>query len=107
MSNSMIQAFVGVAMIGVAMLLVVAIRAYMAAASERRMTSMLERLGIDPVIAATADNAQIVKEIRQRCHTCATEDVCERWLSGEVKGDNNFCPNANVFATLRETAARQ
>jgi hypothetical protein len=94
-------------MIGVAMLLVVAIRAYMAAASERRMTSMLERLGIDPVIAATADNTQIVKEIRQRCHTCATEDVCERWLSGEVKGANDFCPNVNVFATLRKTAARQ
>jgi hypothetical protein len=49
---------------------------------------------------------QIIKEIRRRCHACATEDVCERWLSGEQKGDNDFCPNANVFTTLRETAAR-
>jgi hypothetical protein len=94
-------------MFGVALVLVFAIRAYMAAASERRLTSMLERVGIDPVIAATGDNAQIVREIRQRCHTCATEDVCERWLNGEVQGANDFCPNANVFATLRETAARQ
>jgi hypothetical protein len=98
---------VGVSMIGVALILVFAIRAYMAATSERRLISMLERVGIDPALAATGDNAQIIRGIRQRCHTCATEDVCERWLSGEVKGDNNFCPNANVFATLRETAARQ
>ena len=106
MSNSMFQAFVGVSMIIVALILVYAIRSYMASTSERRMTSMLERVGIDPAIAATGDSAQIVKEIRRRCHTCATEDVCERWLSGEEKGSNDFCPNASVFATLRETAAR-
>ena len=75
MSNSMTLALVGVSMIGVALILVIAIRAYMAAASKRRMTSMLERVGIDPVLAATGDNAQIVREIRQRCHTCATEAV--------------------------------
>jgi len=102
----MFQAFVGVSMIIVALSLVYAIRSYMASTSERRMTSMLERVGIDPAIAATGDSVQIVKEIRRRCHTCATEDVCERWLSGEEKGSNDFCPNASVFATLRETAAR-
>jgi len=104
--NSMIQAFVAVAMIGVALILVFAIRFNMASSSERRMTSMLERVGIDPALAATGDSAHIIKEIRRRCHACATEAVCERWLSGEQKGDNDFCPNANVFATLRETAAR-
>ncbi len=107
MSNSMTLTLVGISMIGVALILVFAIRAYMAATSERRLISMLERVGIDPVLAATGDNAQIIREIRQRCHTCATEDVCERWLSGEVKGANDFCPNVSVFATLRETAARQ
>ncbi len=106
MGNSVIQAFVGISMIGVALILVFAIRSYMASSSERRMTSMLERVGIDLAIAATGDSAKIVKEIRRRCHTCATEDVCERWLSGEEKGGNDFCPNASVFATLRETAAR-
>ena len=107
MSNSMTLTLVGISMIGVALILVFAIRAYMAATSERRLISMLERVGIDPALAATGDNAQIIREIRQRCHTCATEDVCERWLSGEVKGANDFCPNVSVFATLRETAARQ
>ena len=106
MGNSVIQVLLGVSMIGVALILVFAIRFYMTSSSERRMTSMLERVGIDPALAATGDSAHIIKEIRRRCHTCATEDVCERWLSGEQKGDNDFCPNANVFATLRETAAR-
>jgi hypothetical protein len=105
-SNSIIQGFAAVAMIGMAVLLVVAVRAYMAAASERRMTSMLECVGIDPVIAKSGDNAQIISEIRRRCHTCATEDVCERWLAGGEHGSNDFCPNANVFTTLREQAAR-
>jgi len=42
-----------------------------------------------------------------RIRAAHDEHAGTRWLSGEVKGDNNFCPNANVFATLRETAARQ
>jgi hypothetical protein len=35
-----------------------------------------------------------MKEVRQRCRTCSTEDVCERWLAGEEAGENIFCPNA-------------
>jgi len=105
-SNSLFQVFAAIMMVGVAVILFLAVRSYMAANTERRMTSMLERVGIDPVIASTGDNAQIISEIRKRCQTCSTEDVCERWLAGEDKGDNDFCPNATVFATLRETAAR-
>jgi hypothetical protein len=94
-------------MIGVAAILFVAIRSYMRANSERRMTSMLERVGVDPSIATSGDTTQIIKDIRKRCRSCNTEDVCERWLSGEVQGDNEFCPNASVFATLRQTPAPQ
>lgn len=102
MSNSFIQSFAAITMVGVAFLLFLAIRAYMAAASERRMRRMLERVGIDPIIVASGDATKIIKEIRQRCRTCSTEAVCERWLCGEEQGGNDFCPNANVFATLRE-----
>jgi hypothetical protein len=35
--------------------------------------------------------------VRARCRRCPVEDVCERWLAGELEGDNGFCPNANVF----------
>ena len=90
-------------MAGMALLLFLATRIYMAAASERRMRSMLERVGVDPIVAASGDTTQIIKEIRQRCHSCSVEAVCERWLTGEEQGGNDFCPNASVFSRLRET----
>jgi len=105
--NSTFQAVTAISMVGVAFIIFLAIRAYMAAASERRMRSMLECAGVDPMVVASGDTTKIMKEIRRRCRTCSTEAVCERWLSGEGNGGNDFCPNANVFATLRETHARQ
>jgi len=107
MSNSFIQAFAAISMVGVAFILFLAIRGYMATASERRMRKMLERVGIDPIVVAGGDTAQIINEIRQRCRTCSTEAVCERWLAGKRQGGNDFCPNANVFATLRQMPAHQ
>ena len=105
MSISFFQAFAAILMVGVAFILFLAIRSYMAAASERRMRSMLEHVGIDPTVVESGDTRKIIKEIRQRCHTCSTEAVCERWLEGNERGSNDFCPNANVFATLKKRAA--
>lgn len=107
MSTSFLQSFAAISMVGVALILFLAIRGYMAGASERRMRRMLQRVGIDPIIVASGDTTQIIKEIRQRCRTCSTEAVCERWLAGKRQGDNDFCPNANVFATLRKTPVHQ
>jgi PP-loop superfamily ATP-utilizing enzyme len=107
MSNSIYQIMAAVSMLGVAVILVVALRAYMAAASERRMKSMLERVGVDPVIVASGNATQIISDVRRRCHSCASESLCERWLAGEEQGGNDFCPNANVFATLRKTLTQQ
>jgi len=103
--NSINQVIAAVSMIGVAVILFFAVRAYLSVASERRMRSMLERVGVDPAIVTSGDSLQIMSDIRQRCHTCSTEDVCERWLAGEERGSNDFCPNASVFAMLRETPA--
>jgi len=103
MNLSVYQIVAGVSMVGIACILFLAIRVYMAAASERRMQSMLECVGVDPVIASSGNTAQIIKDIRRRCHSCASESLCERWLAGEEQGDNDFCPNANVFATLRKS----
>jgi hypothetical protein len=75
MNMSTMQMFAAIAMVGVAFLLFYAIRSYMAAQSERRMVSMLERVGLDPAIASSGDKRVIVREIRQRCRSCATEDV--------------------------------
>jgi hypothetical protein len=75
------------------------------AASVRRMRGMMTRIGRDPV-AAQADprNLAIVREMRRRCIRCPREDYCDRWLAGEVEGDNAFCPNAQTLGTLRTSS---
>lgn len=103
MNMSIIQFVAGLALLGVALALVYGVRRYLIATSERRLTSMLVRVGLDPAIATSGDTASIMKEIRQRCRNCNTEDVCERWLVGEKTGKNDFCPNAAVFESMKRT----
>jgi hypothetical protein len=105
MDMSLFQILAAILMVGVACVLFVAIRRYMAAASERRMMEMLDRVGLDPAIAEGRDTSAIMKEVRQRCRSCSTEAVCERWLAGDEKGGNLFCPNARVFSELKRTGA--
>ncbi|MDQ6965610.1 MAG: metal-dependent hydrolase [Mariprofundaceae bacterium] len=81
-----------IAMVGVAFVLIVLFRKYRFAASERRMRSMLECVGLDPSIAESGDTEAIMKEVRQRCRTCATEDVCDRWLVGQKMAITPFVP---------------
>jgi len=99
---SLSQAITAIAMIGVGIALVVAYRAYLARNSERRMLSMLDSLGLDSGIASNKDLSTIMGEVRERCQSCTSEDVCERWLKGEEEGDNAFCPNARVFEILNK-----
>ena len=103
MNISLFQIIAAVVMVGVAITLFVALRRYMAAASERRMMSMLESVGLDPATVASGDTEAIMNEIRQRCRRCTTESVCERWLAGNEAGENDFCPNARVFEALKPT----
>ncbi len=100
MSTSLTQILVAMFMVSVAMVLVFAYRRYLAANSERRMQAMLLSVGLDPDITSNGDIDSIMSAVRLRCRTCASEDVCERWLKGEVQGDNVFCPNAKVFVAL-------
>ncbi len=105
MNMSMFQIFAAIVMVGVAFLLFYAVRQYMADQSERRMRTMLIKIGLDPVIASSGDSQTIMREVRQRCRTCSSEDVCERWLTGEEIGENVFCPNAEVFESMKKTIA--
>jgi len=68
--------------------------------TKRRMMAMLKRAGLDPEIARQGDTRAVIDAIRKRCGMCQAEDICERWLAGEIEGDNDFCPNAEVFKTL-------
>jgi hypothetical protein len=105
MGISLTQILVAMVMVVVAIVLVFAYRRYRAANSERRMLAMLVSAGLDPDIASNADVESIMSAVRLRCSTCASEDVCERWLDGVVPGDNDFCPNATVFEALRKQYA--
>ena len=101
MDLSFFQVFAGLAMIIVTAVLLFAYRSYLDANSERRMLSMIDSIGLDPAIASNSDLETIMGEVRQRCRSCTSEDVCERWLTCNEKGDNDFCPNAETFAALK------
>ncbi len=79
------------------------------AGSNRRRAAMMKRLGFEPKLVSTDDpkTRAIGKMVARRCRKCSTEDVCEHWLDGEVKGDNWFCPNADTFDELSEAEAKR
>jgi hypothetical protein len=94
------QIIAAIVMVVLAGALFFAYRNYLAANTQRRMMAMLESVGLDPAIVSSGDIKTIMSEIHDRCQSCASEDVCERWLQGDKKGDNTFCPNSKAFAIL-------
>ena len=98
------QISVAIIMVGVAIASMVWLQSSMAAASARRLTGMMKRIGFNSGTAALGDpqTITIAKQHRRRCRRCRSEAVCERWLAGKVEGGNTFCPNAESFAFLQE-----
>ena len=79
---------------------------HVAAASERRMTHMLTRAGVDPEFVRQDETWAILHVARGRCSRCRFEDLCDRWLAGKVEGDNSFCLNAQIFRILKRITGR-
>ena len=102
------QISVAIIMVGVAVAIIVWFQSSQAAASGRRMMGMMMRVGLDPETATLGDlrTMAIRKEARRRCRRCPREDLCDRWLAGEIKGGNTFCPNAQTFRILTRTSGR-
>lgn len=100
MTLSLTQVFAAIAMLVVAAVLILAYRAYLAGSSEQRLHRMLESAGLDPALASSGEIPTIMKDVRQRCRSCSSEAVCERWLEGKEDGGNAFCPNSKVFEIL-------
>ena len=75
---------------------------YKARSSEQRMLRMMQHLGLDSDIAGRADTEAIIRQVRKQCRRCQSEGVCERWLTGTESGDNDFCPNAQIFEELKK-----
>ena len=100
MNPTLFEIGVALVMIAVAVSLLVWFTRDQRANSEKRMTRMLLRAGVDPGIAARGDKEAIIKDIRSRCRRCAAENLCDRWLAGKVAGENTFCPNVRIFSAL-------
>jgi hypothetical protein len=103
MNPSLFQLALAIFMVAVSGALVVWFWRYRAADSQRRMTQMLTRAGVTPEIFRRGDVEAIIKDVRSRCRTCSSEGVCERWLGGKIEGENDFCPNAEIFRSLAKT----
>lgn len=90
------------AVVGIAM--AVWFERYRAAGSARRMTQMMRRCGLGAGAGRDPQTEAVMRAVRRRCKRCAIEGVCERWLAGELTGNNAFCPNAATFRMLASRA---
>jgi hypothetical protein len=103
MTPTLFEIGVALVIVSVTVFLIAWFWRYKALASERRMTQMLTRAGVAPELVRSGDSEAIIKDVRSRCRSCPSEDLCDRWLAGEVEGDNGFCPNAQLFRGLTKT----
>ncbi len=106
MNPSLFEIGAAIIMVAVSLAMVVSFSRYMAAASESRMMHMLARAGVAPEVAERGDAGAILRDVRSRCRSCPSEDLCDRWLAGKVEGANSFCPNAQVLGGLTRTTGR-
>lgn len=104
MNPSLFQILLAIFMVAASGFLVVWFWKYRAAGSQRRMTRMLTAAGVPQEVIGRGDIEVIMKHVRSRCRACSSESVCERWLAGEIGGDNDFCPNAEIFRSLSRTS---
>lgn len=63
------------------------------------MDRVMERLGVDPAMAARVERGMAVYEARTKCISCSHERECRHWLEGSVvrAGPADFCPNADFM----------
>ncbi len=104
MDPSIIRIEIAVLMVAASIALLMWFQGSMTAASIGRMMRMITRIGLDPERLTQRDpqTVTLMTGVRERCARCPSEDRCERWLAGELKGGNAFCPNARVFDRLAE-----
>lgn len=106
MNPTLFEIVVATIMVAVSVAMVVSFSRYMAAGSEARMMRMLARAGGDPEATRRAGAEALLRDVRSRCRSCPSEDLCDRWLAGKVEGANSFCPNAQMFRRLTGATGR-
>ena len=65
------------------------------------MDHMMQRLGVDVLVAVRANEGQAFVEARAKCRNCLHESACRNWLEspGTLPFPPDFCPNADFFRT--------
>jgi len=72
------------------------------------MDLVMERAGVDPVLAARQSGGAALADARNICLNCSFQSQCRCWLErgGGLSGPSAFCPNAGFFTECRR-ARRQ
>jgi hypothetical protein len=69
------------------------------------MDRMMERVGVNPAVAARVDRGMAWYEARTRCIACCRERQCRDWLTPSetkaVLAPPEFCHNAAFFHSCR------
>jgi hypothetical protein len=67
------------------------------------MSKMINRLGIDPVVAARHCGGAVLGSAVRVCEACAAGELCHDWLeraAASLYAAPGFCPNGDRFAQL-------
>lgn len=106
MNPTLFEISIAIVMVAVGFALVVSFVRYCEARSAIRMLHMLGHAGVDPEVVVDDSSQPVIQDARKRCGACPSEDLCDRWLAGKLKGDSSFCPNTPILRMLRAGAKR-
>ncbi len=71
------------------------------------MDRMVEKVGVDPLVAVRVENGMAWYEARTRCLECRSAERCTAWLDCTTHdGDADvpdFCPNNRFFQKCKPT----
>lgn len=105
MNSTTFDIIIALSMVALPAVLIVWFLKDLASGSEKRLAHMMKRVGLE--LVTTSIDGQptetAITAVRARCRRCPSEGLCERWLSGEVSGENTFCPNVLAFNQLMQT----
>jgi uncharacterized protein DUF6455 len=75
----------------------------------QNMCAMLDRLGLDASVLAHGRLASDLRSAVTSCLHCSADQHCSEWLvraPETLEKAPQFCPNAELFATVREAIER-
>ena len=75
----------------------------------RNMCEMLDRLGLDASMFGQGRLASDLRAAVSSCQSCGADQVCQDWLVRApecVDKAPAFCPNAELFASVRDLIIR-